>query len=434
MILKASQRGGGRQMALHLMNGEQNEHVSVHEVSGFIAQDVLGALNEAYALSKGTKCSKFMYSLSLSPPADESVPVATFEKTLERIEKSIGLEGQPRVVVFHEKEGRRHAHCVWSRIDVEKMKAVNISHDRLKLQSIAKSLYLEHGWKMPEGFRDKNHKNPLNFNRAEWQQAARIGRKPQDIKRELQECWAVSDDRKSFENALQDTGYTLAKGDRRGYVAVDVFGEVYSLTRQLGYKKKALSERLGGVETLPSVDQAKNALSGKLSGLFKRYTNELEAQHQKQRQPLIRAKQDMTRTHRETRTKLDIFQKTRWREEENKRAARIRSGFKGIWDKINGRYWKNRKINENEAWRCHLRDQAQCEELIAAQLAERQALQKQIVTLRDSQEHERKALVRDLSHLKTQDQVRNVPLPENQPEKMQQNRKGIDSPDMDLEL
>ena len=55
MILKGNQRAGGRQMALHLLNGEQNEHVNVHEVSGFMAQDVLGALNEAYALSKGTK-------------------------------------------------------------------------------------------------------------------------------------------------------------------------------------------------------------------------------------------------------------------------------------------------------------------------------------------------------------------------------------------
>ena len=49
MILKGNQRGGGRQMALHLLNADQNEHVTVHEVRGFMAEDVLGALNEAYA-------------------------------------------------------------------------------------------------------------------------------------------------------------------------------------------------------------------------------------------------------------------------------------------------------------------------------------------------------------------------------------------------
>ncbi len=73
MILKGNQRAGGRQMAVHLLNGEQNEHVNVHQVRGFIASDVLGALNEAYALSKGTQCKQFMYSLSLNPPQDERV-------------------------------------------------------------------------------------------------------------------------------------------------------------------------------------------------------------------------------------------------------------------------------------------------------------------------------------------------------------------------
>jgi len=191
MILKGSQRAGGRQMALHLLNGEQNEHVKVHEVSGFVTDDVMGALNEAYALSKGTKCKQFMYSLSLSPPQNEDVPIAVFEDTLKRVEKKLGLEGQPRVVVFHEKHGRRHAHCVWSRINTDEMKAINISHPKLKLNTIAKSLYLEHGWQMPDGFKDKAQKNPLNYTRAEWQQATRTGQNPKVIKATLQECWAA---------------------------------------------------------------------------------------------------------------------------------------------------------------------------------------------------------------------------------------------------
>jgi len=141
MILKGNQRAGGRQMALHLLNAEQNEHVNVHEVRGFIAEDVLGALNETYALSKGTQCKQFMYSLSLNPPQNERVDIGIFETTLDRIETKLGLEDQPRVVVFHEKEGRRHAHCVWSRIDVDKMKAINIAFPKRKLNDISKSRY-----------------------------------------------------------------------------------------------------------------------------------------------------------------------------------------------------------------------------------------------------------------------------------------------------
>ena len=83
MILKGSKRGGAMQMARHLLNAELNEHVKVHEVSGFMSEHVSGALNEIYAISKGTQCKRFMFSLSLSPPEDEKVPVEVFEQALE---------------------------------------------------------------------------------------------------------------------------------------------------------------------------------------------------------------------------------------------------------------------------------------------------------------------------------------------------------------
>ena len=67
-------------------------------------------------------------------------------------------------------------------------------------------------------------------------QLARTGQNPKAIKATLQECWAVSDDKKSFEHALQERVYYLAKGDRRGFVVIDIHGEVYSLTRMIGQK------------------------------------------------------------------------------------------------------------------------------------------------------------------------------------------------------
>jgi hypothetical protein len=396
MILKGNQRAGGRQMALHLLNGEQNDHVSVHEVRGFMAQDVLGALNEAYALSKGTQCKQFMYSLSLSPPQEAKVSIATFEKTLERIEKKLGLEGQPRVIVFHEKEGRRHAHCVWSRIDSDAMKAIPLSFPKLKLNEIAKSLYIEHGWQMPDGFRDKNRSNPLNYTRQQWQQAMRVGKHPSAIKQDLQECWAVSDSKASFENALQDYGYALARGDKRGFVAVDIHGEIYSLSRQIEVNKNQLAQKLGDPQSLPSVDEINTRLQQKRNALFDRYADDLKAHHAKQSEPLQRAKRDMTQAHQEQRAKLAEFQKERWQTEELERSKRVRHGFKGLWDKLNGRYWKTRKQNELETENCRMRDQKQTDHFIHTQLCARQDLQKQIVNLREQQELEQKSLLRDL--------------------------------------
>jgi len=433
MIFKGNQRAGGRQMALHLMNGDQNEHVNIHEVSGFVANDVLGALNEAYALSKGTQCKQFMYSLSLSPPPDKNVPVSVFEGVLGRVEKKLGLEGQPRVVVFHEKHGRRHAHCVWSRINTEEMKAINISHPKLKLQSIAKSLYIEHGWQMPEGFKDKSRTNPLNYTRAQWQQAARTGQSPKAIKAALQECWISTDSKKGFEQALQESGYYLAKGDRRGYVAVDIYGEAYSLTRQLGAKKKDLEKRLGKAEELPSASEVKEKITHQLSNIFKNFLDEQSKDHQKALKPLLKTKRAMTKQHRIDRAAQKSWHEKRWQSEELKRSNRIRRGFKGVWDKLNGKYWKTRKINEQETWKCFCRDQKEREELISNQLAMRQNLQAQLNQANAKHENDRQNLVRDLSHMVDMNKVKSKTSPSHEHEETHSKSHDFDNPNPDLE-
>ncbi|WP_347264263.1 hypothetical protein [Nitrobacter sp.] len=46
MILVGNQRGGAKDLALHLLK-EENDHVEVHELHGFAARDLRGAFNEA---------------------------------------------------------------------------------------------------------------------------------------------------------------------------------------------------------------------------------------------------------------------------------------------------------------------------------------------------------------------------------------------------
>ncbi|GAB1256204.1 hypothetical protein NBRC116494_07060 [Aurantivibrio plasticivorans] len=404
MILKGSQRGGARQMALHLLNGEQNEHVKVHQVRGFISDNVVGALNEIYAISKGTNCKQFMYSLSLNPPPEEQVAPQLFDEALKKIEEKLKLEGQPRVIVFHEKEGRRHAHCVWSRIDIDSMTAINMSYDRDKLKNLARSLFLEHGWQMPDGYRDKSKKSVFNFNRTEWEQAKRLGRKPADIKRELQDCWAVSDSKKGFEAALLESGYFLAQGDKRSYVVMDLFGEIYSLPRQLGLKKKDLEPRLGDPDKLTSVEQTKDKIAQHLSPLFQKFRDEMAAHHKSQKETLLQEKRSMTEHHRKIRNNLKAFHEKRWQAEEAKRAARFRKGFKGLWDKLSGVYWRKRKENEQQAAAAFLRDEAEKEKLIQKQLIQRQELQSRIDRQHLAHEKERKTLLRDLSNLSKAEQ------------------------------
>lgn len=125
MILKGSQRAGGNALALHLLRLDENDHVEVHSIRGFVASDLIGAFKEAYAVSRGTKCKQFLFSLSLSPPPDQQVSIPIFEKAIDEIEARLGMVGHARAIVFHEKNGRRHAHAVWSRIAPRELTAMS---------------------------------------------------------------------------------------------------------------------------------------------------------------------------------------------------------------------------------------------------------------------------------------------------------------------
>jgi Relaxase/Mobilisation nuclease domain len=263
MIFKASKRSGGRQLGAHLLKTEENEHVEIHEVSGFISDTVMGAMNEAYAAARGTKCQRYLFSMSLSPPAHESVRVETFEKVIGDIEERLGLTGQPRVIVFHEKEGRRHCHAVWSRINAQTMTAIDMPFFKTKLQALAKEVYLENGWAMPKGFANPRLRDARNFSLDEWQQAKRAGIDPRELRAAIIDSWKQSDNVKSFAAALEERGLYLARGDRRSFVAVTIDGDVHSITRIISDKKSAVLTRLGDPAVLPSVAETRQNMLSK---------------------------------------------------------------------------------------------------------------------------------------------------------------------------
>ena len=378
MILKGSQRGGAAQLARHLLKTDENEHVEVHELDGFIADDLHGALQEIYAVSRGTRCQQFMFSVSLNPPQNESVPVEYFEKAIKDIEKELNLEGQPRAIVFHEKEGRRHCHAVWSRIDIDRMKAINLPYYKMKLQDISRQFYFHYGWQMPKGLLNKQERNPLNYSLAQWQQAKRAGEDPKILQKLFQECWAVSDNKKSFEQALQGYGLYLAKGDRRGFVAIDYRGEVYSLSKWLKVKTKLLKDRLGDPETLLSTKEVKARIAERMTEKLKTYAQEVQAQLKQQVQPYIQKKRNLQHQHQNERSRLQHKQEERWQQESIARSQRLPKGMKGIWFRITGKYQKIRDQSEAETEKSRIRDRDQKQNLIEHQLVQRQKLQDQV--------------------------------------------------------
>lgn len=376
MILKGSQRGGARRLAAHLLNTEDNEHVEIHEIRGFMADTLREALDEAHALSKGTRCRQFLFSVSLNPPDTENVPVAVFEDAIDRIESKTGLKGQPRAIVFHEKEGRRHAHAVWSRIEPQNMRAINLPFFKNRLHELSRSLFLEHGWMLPRGMRDRAQRNPLNFTREEWHQAKRWDERPEATRSALRECWASSDTKEAFERSLERQGFYLARGNRRGFVAVDWRGEVHSLSRCAGVRKKALAARLGEPDALHSVDDVKAGIDRKLVGRMNALLSEVREKHAKRRQPLAIQKKRVIARHRRERAALDDRQSDRRERELEIWQERFRSGLRGFWDRLTGRHRHVRETNKRDAYAACLRDREEKDNLRFRQLDERRDLQR----------------------------------------------------------
>ena len=408
MILVGNRRGGSSELAAHLLNVEDNEHVELHEVRGFVANDLKSALHEAYGISRGTRCKKFLYSLSLSPPQEANVPVEVFETAIERIEQKLGFGGQPRAIVFHEKHGRRHAHVVWSRIRSDTMIAIDPYKDKQALQSIARELFLEHQWELPAGFNHKEDTDPLNYSHAEHSQAKRAKRDPKDIKRIFQQCWKQSDTRDTFAYALKEHGFVLARGDRRGFVAVDYQGEIYSVARYAGVKAKDLRARFGSLDGLPSVEAAIQQFVSSQHNAD-RY-KDTDTNHTKQAHPdafkvemqladLEQTRIHMVERHRDARTLLDQTQQKRHIAEVRARSESLPTGFKAVWFKLSGQYKNLIQAHQLQAEQCESRDRLERQNLIESQLGERRNLQKQIFsteeTLKQLESNQSQTLVVD---------------------------------------
>jgi len=397
MILKGSQRSGAGALASHLMNDRDNDHVTVLEMRGFIADDLHGALSEAQAISKATKCKQFMFSLSLNPPKDHIASEQDFLDAADRAEKALGLDGQPRAIIIHEKEGRRHAHAVWSRIDGENLKAINLPHFKRKLNALSRDLYLDHGWELPKGLQAGGGKSPLNFTLAEWQQAKRQGLDPREIKQVFQEAWKRSDNIKAFGNALAERGYFIAKGDRRGFVALDVSGKVYSIPKWTGIRAKEATAKFGSPNKLPSVSHVQGELRGLVTGKLKDFIADIKAKHARDAEPLNHKKSEMVALHRAERLRLKDGQGERQIKETKARVERLNKGVRGLIDWVSGKAKSTKQRNETEAYQCFTRDRDQRDDLVKDQMTDRQALQKRFDALRKTQIQDRRLLARDVS-------------------------------------
>jgi len=395
MILKGNQRGGARNLALHLLKDE-NEHVEIYELRGFMSDNLVSALKETYEISKATRAKKYLYSLSVNPPENENVTTQDFINAINRVEKELKLKNHQRVIVFHEKNGRRHAHAVWSRIDTQQMKAIDIYQDWPKLKALTRELFLEHGWKVPEGLIDKRKRSPNKFTLAQWQQAKRLGKVPAQIRADLQSAWALSDDKISFETALKERGYWLAHGDRRSVVVLDHKCEIFSLGKKwLGVPMKDVRMRIGDKNELRSVERTRTLIAKVMSEHLTKLRNEQSSAIETRTVLLKDQLKHLVKIQRQERTDLKAVQEQRWQKEVQARQARYNKGLKGLLDLMTGKRRKIKERNREETKAAKIRDEQERDTLVLMHLEQRRTLGRRLKRLRTYEQDSNQSLSHD---------------------------------------
>ena len=318
MIPKGNQRGGGRQLATHLLNQFDNGRVEVADLRGAVAQDLHGAFHEWFAQSKATKCRKYLYSLSINP--DHAKYDLTREQYLDfiaRTERSLKLVGQPRAVVFHTKNGRQHCHAIWSRIDPDAGKAVHMAHDRFKLQDVAREFAHDHGLTLPPGMQKNGSRNQKDkqTNHREKQQQERSGISREERIKAITSVWQEHNkDPHAFVKALEEKGYHMANGDSGRYVVIDHAGEVHSLYRQIeGVRSNEVKAFLGTDYPLDKLRDVETARAAALQANKEQAAGKEEPQARPEDHAAARRGQDaaarreeLARRHEERRLQLDF--------------------------------------------------------------------------------------------------------------------------------
>jgi hypothetical protein len=380
MILKATCRGGSAQLATHLMKSE-NEHISVHDIRGFSSHDLAGAMREAYAISCGSKASKYLLSLSLNPPPKQLVAIDVFEQTLARVEERLGLQKQPRVIVLHEKEGRRHAHAVYLRIDIDSMKAIELGLFKKQLMAVARETFIEQNWKMPPGLAGAP-RDPRNYTLAEHQRARRVGTSALDVKTAILDAWATSDSCESFKQALNARAMRLCQGRDERYVVVTHDGQIFAVARAVSRKAKEVRARLGQVTELLTVAKAQEELATDMASAIGRHIEEVRRQKQEELAPFEERRRSMAERQRMERQWHEAALARRWSIESRERVSRLKQGIAGLWQRITGAHTRIVRQNEREALFAWARDREQRDSLTFNQQVERSRLQDQIQDIR----------------------------------------------------
>ncbi len=308
MIAKGNPHNDGPYLARYLAADSKGvERAELAELRGFASDNIFDAFSLGQLLADGTRCENPFFHVQVRTPKGEELTREQWDKVAVRIERRLGFDGQPRAMVFHQKEGHQHMHLVWSRIDTEDMRAIDPGLYKRKLKEVCRALEKEMGLRQV-----RNNRDPQELTqpaaRPEYEQSRRLKTDVKAIREGIRDCWDHSDDGKSFAAALDDQGFILARGDQRSFVIVDEMGGYHALSKRItGATAKETRDRLADLDPakLPGVAEAKA----------------MQRERRQRKEEGAKAMADPEATKKEEQTKEEERQKAIQKEEEDKQQA-----------------------------------------------------------------------------------------------------------------
>src|SRR5580658_8622442 len=145
MIIKGNRHNNGGKLAAYMMTGlrTKGERAELYELKGFgEADNILDAFRDVEVMAEATKADNALFHVQVRLPDHERLTPEQWQRTADRIEKRLGLTGQPRAVYFHinDKTGDKHMHIGFSLIDAETMTVKPLPYFKFRLKGLARQL------------------------------------------------------------------------------------------------------------------------------------------------------------------------------------------------------------------------------------------------------------------------------------------------------
>lgn len=254
MIIDGNEHGNAGNLARYLLTAKEGETVQLYETRGTALDNLTDTLTDWEAIGRSTtRGQNILYHSWLRLASGEKLHEAQWLKTIETLEERLKLTDAPRVIVAHHNEQNgTHFHVVWSRVDPERDRLLNLGNSARKSITVAREAEKEFGLRRLEAVDTKRKEKKRQLSKTEIRAIKDRGANREKLEKAVRAAWSACDGGEEMHQMLAALKVTLEPGDRRAWV-VEYAGVKVNPVRLLeGVTEAQFRERMKDYEPTTS--------------------------------------------------------------------------------------------------------------------------------------------------------------------------------------